>query len=320
MSLQNYVVISPPNHTAWRAEFERTALQLGQVLGNNMAIIHHIGSTAIPGIYAKPIIDLMPTVYDISLVEACVPAMEALGFEYLGEFGLPGRRYFRKNDAQEHRTHNVHMYQADNPEALRHIIFRDFMIAHPAHAQAYSDLKRTLAQAHPGDIQAYMDGKDAFVKEMEQQALAWRAAHPRKIAVAIIQDSEGRLVMQLRDDLPYITSHNMWGFFGGQVELGEDPFAAIMREINEELNIVADRQHIRLLEAHHVPPDRTYYVYYYEAGHNADNAVLGEGQRIGRFAPETVMHSLKSMPAMLDGHALAPLAVLGLQRYSNSFM
>lgn len=100
----------------------------------------------------------------------------------MGEYGIPGRRYFRKDNAQGdgqrpalgHRTHHVHIFQADSPEVVRHLAFRDFMIAHPDCAQQYSDLKRSLATQYLEDINGYMDGKDEFVKSMEHRALQWR--------------------------------------------------------------------------------------------------------------------------------------------------
>jgi GrpB-like predicted nucleotidyltransferase (UPF0157 family) len=102
--------------------------------------------------------------------------MQSLGYESLGEFGIPGRRYFRRDNAAGERTHQVHAFQGGSPQIPRHVAFRDFLRAHAEVAQQYSDLKRRLAAAHPTDIEAYMDGKDGFIKEMETRALAWVAA------------------------------------------------------------------------------------------------------------------------------------------------
>jgi GrpB-like predicted nucleotidyltransferase (UPF0157 family) len=93
----------------------------------------------------------------------------------MGEFGIPGRRYFRRDDHTGLRTHNVHAFRHDSPHVARHLAFRDFMRAHPELARRYSDLKRALAEQHPHDIEAYMDGKDGFVKDIEARALAWSA-------------------------------------------------------------------------------------------------------------------------------------------------
>lgn len=176
------VEVVPPDPT-WKEKFETEAQQIARVMGENVVAIHHIGSTAIPGIYAKPIIDFLVEVRDIHQTDAHTAEMTAIGYEALGEFGLPGRRYFRKNRSPEIRTHNVHTYEVGSSEITRHLAFRDYLIAHPAIAQQYSDLKQQLAQQHPQDIEGYMDGKDAFVKAIERQALVWyavRAAQPNE--------------------------------------------------------------------------------------------------------------------------------------------
>jgi GrpB-like predicted nucleotidyltransferase (UPF0157 family) len=102
--------------------------------------------------------------------------MEALGYEVMGEYGIPGRRYFRKDDREGIRTHHVHAFEAGSAEAERHLAFRDYMIAHPAEAQRYSELKRRLAQEHPQSLDGYMDGKDGFIKEMNRRAARWRTS------------------------------------------------------------------------------------------------------------------------------------------------
>ena len=100
--------------------------------------------------------------------------MEALGYEAMGEFGLVGRRYFRKEHPPGIRTHHVHTYQVGSPEIERHLAFRDYLLAHPEDAQKYGELKLKLAQKYPEDIEGYINGKDEFVKEIEKKAIQWR--------------------------------------------------------------------------------------------------------------------------------------------------
>ncbi|MGL5874852.1 MAG: GrpB family protein, partial [Xenococcaceae cyanobacterium] len=130
--------------------------------------------TAIPKIYAKPIVDMLVEVNDITQVDKYNSAMEALGYEVMGEFGISGRRYFRKDNKMGVRTHHVHIFEVNSKEVERHLAFRDYMVAHPEDAQKYSELKRRLAKQYPNDINGYMDGKDGFIKEMESLALEWR--------------------------------------------------------------------------------------------------------------------------------------------------
>ena len=159
---------------AWRRRFGAEAKHIGRALGEIVIHLHHIGSTAIPGILAKPIIDFLLEVDDIVRLDHRRSAMEELGYEAMGEFGIPGRRYFRKENTSGIWTHQVHAFEAESPEIERHLAFRDYMIAHPAEAQIYGQLKRRLAREHPNDIEAYMDGKDPYIKEHEARAIAWR--------------------------------------------------------------------------------------------------------------------------------------------------
>src|SRR5688572_23286552 len=100
--------------------------------------------------------------------------MELLGYEVMGEFGIPGRRYFRKDDGEGIRAHQIHTFEASSDQARRHLAFRDFLIAHPDEANQYSALKRRLAAEHPHDADSYMDGKDAFIQQIDRRAAVWR--------------------------------------------------------------------------------------------------------------------------------------------------
>lgn len=165
-----------PHDPRWRDAFEAEAKHVAAALGENVVAIHHIGSTAIANIYAKPIVDVLVEVRDITEVDGRSSAMESLGYEVMGEYGIPSRRYFRKDNREGIRTHHVHAFEAGSADAGRHLAFRDYMIAHPVDAQRYSELKRKLAEEHPQSIDGYMDGKDGFIKEMDRRAAQWRTS------------------------------------------------------------------------------------------------------------------------------------------------
>jgi GrpB-like predicted nucleotidyltransferase (UPF0157 family) len=158
---------------SWREAFETEAAILARVLGDNAVAIHHIGSTAIPGIYAKPVIDILVEFADVEALDALGPQMEQLGYEVMGEFGMPGRRYFRKDNDAGVRTHQIHAFPAGTEQVIRHLAFRDYMVAHPERANAYSELKRRLAAEYPDSMNDYMDGKDGFIKETDEMAALW---------------------------------------------------------------------------------------------------------------------------------------------------
>lgn len=165
-----------PHDAQWADEFARESSRVAEAFGEWHVVIHHIGSTAIPGICAKPVIDMLAVVRDVARLDAQEAEMQALGYEALGEFGLAGRRYFRKDDARGQRTHQVHAFQAGSPQIARHLAFRDYLRAHPGVAREYEALKQQLAARHPADISAYTDGKDALIAEIDARAAAWRAS------------------------------------------------------------------------------------------------------------------------------------------------
>ena len=165
-----------PHDPRWRDAFEAEAKHVAAALGENVVAIHHIGSTAIPNIYAKPVVDLLVEVRDIAEVDGRSSAMESIGYEVMGEYGITGRRYFRKDNQEGIRTHHVHAFGAGSAEVERHLAFRDYMIAHPGDAQRYSELKSKLAEEHPQSIDGYMDGKDGFIKEIDRRATQWRTS------------------------------------------------------------------------------------------------------------------------------------------------
>jgi GrpB-like predicted nucleotidyltransferase (UPF0157 family)/gamma-glutamylcyclotransferase (GGCT)/AIG2-like uncharacterized protein YtfP len=166
-----------PHDPNWKSAFEKEATQLRSALGSSVTAIHHIGSTAISGIYAKPVIDVLVEVIDIDDIDEQRSEMESIGYEVMGEFGIPGRRYFRKDDEDGARTHQLHVFAAGSRQVTRHLAFRDFLITHPRAAKEYSDLKIKLAAEHLHDMEPYMDGKDPFIKAIDAQC----SAHQHKV-------------------------------------------------------------------------------------------------------------------------------------------
>ena len=170
-------VLVVPYNPAWAGAYRTEARRLARILEAQLISIHHIGSTAVPGLAAKPILDLLPVVRNIEQVNSLIPAFEAIGYESLGEFGIPGRRYFRKGG--DRRTHQVHVFQeSQRQDILRHLALRDYLRTHPEAAAAYGALKQELAERCPYDIEGYCNGKDTFVKELERKALEWVRSSP----------------------------------------------------------------------------------------------------------------------------------------------
>lgn len=155
----------------WSFDFAEEAAKLKLIFGNEIVDIHHIGSTSVPGLKAKPIIDIMPVVQDIGIIDQYNQAMQNIGYKPKGENGIPGRRYFQKGG--DNRSHHVHIYQVGSKEIHRHLAFRDYLKSYPDIMERYSELKERLAQQFPYDIDSYIKGKELLAKEIEEKALEW---------------------------------------------------------------------------------------------------------------------------------------------------
>ncbi len=151
--------------------FAEEAEKLKSIFGDQIVNIHHIGSTSVPGLKAKPIIDIMPVVKDIGLVDKYNQKMEDLGYDSKGENGIPERRYFQKGG--DNRSHHVHIYQVGSNEIKRHLAFRDYLREQSVEKKNYGELKDKLARQFPYDITSYINGKEHLVKEIELKALKW---------------------------------------------------------------------------------------------------------------------------------------------------
>ncbi len=153
--------------TEWVADFEAERDRLAEVFSGSGAAIEHIGSTAVPGLAAKPIIDVLVGVERLEDAEVRIEPLRALGYEYVPEYEreIPDRRYFRR-PSRRPRTHHLHCVEHGGRLWRRHLAFRDRLRASPEKAAEYGALKRSLASAHPDDRTAYLEGKDPFIRRI----------------------------------------------------------------------------------------------------------------------------------------------------------
>ncbi len=167
----NRIVV--PHDPTWSDAFTREAARLSDVLGGNVIALHHIGSTAIPGILAKPIIDILGAVASLEEVDRETAKFERIGYEAMGTFGIDGRRYFRRFDASGMRTHHLHIFKSGSENIERHLAFREYLRGHSERAAEYSALKALLVSDEKMTWESYQDGKDLFVKMTERDAVEW---------------------------------------------------------------------------------------------------------------------------------------------------
>jgi len=155
----------------WPQMFEEEKTRLEQILPDS-AVIEHVGSTSVPGLAAKPIIDIMVGLPDFAQADSLVPQVQSLSYEYVPQFEveMPFRRYFRKETAGV-RTHHIHMVATNSEFWNRHLSFRDYLRAHSNVAAEYAILKRKLAEQEWQDMNAYAASKTEFIRRIEAKAL-----------------------------------------------------------------------------------------------------------------------------------------------------
>ncbi|MFK7921000.1 MAG: GrpB family protein [Bacteroidia bacterium] len=159
-------------HTAeWGKAFVVEKQKLESVLAGSILKVEHIGSTAIPSIVAKPIVDIAITIVHFDDGLKCVPALEANGYLYKGENGIENRHYFR-TDGDIVKFH-LHMFPKGHEKLRDHLLFRDYLIAHPEEARKYNDLKLQLREQFPEDRLAYTEGKDELITDLLSKARKW---------------------------------------------------------------------------------------------------------------------------------------------------
>lgn len=149
----------------WARRFAEERSRISGALGPAALDIQHVGSTAVLGIAAKPILDIAVAIQDFESGFALVPLLVSLGYQYRGENGIPRRHYFTRGNPV--RTHHLHALEQDSPQWERHLRFRDRLLASPALAAQYSDLKLALASTCDGDRKQYQNLKSAFIVEAE---------------------------------------------------------------------------------------------------------------------------------------------------------
>lgn len=181
-----------PHDSGWAAQATAEAARFVACLGPVLIEVHHVGSTAIADIKAKPILDLLPVTADLDALDASRATVEALGYIWWGEYGLAGRRYCTRDDPETgRRLVQLHCYAVGSPEIDRHVAFRDYLCAHPGIARDYERVKLRCAARYPGDSHAYTECKSAWIKRVETDALRWRAncvcpRAPRRVSSTVI--------------------------------------------------------------------------------------------------------------------------------------
>jgi GrpB-like predicted nucleotidyltransferase (UPF0157 family) len=163
----------------WASRFAKEAELISSVIGFLKPTIHHIGSTSVPGLAAKPIIDILREGDDVNPLDGHSGRFESIGYHGRGELGIAGRRFYQK--VGDIRSHQIHAFKRDHFDVLRHLAFREYLVNHPEEAQDYAVLKKKIAQSCGNGIDEYCAGKDKFVKKHERLAVEWYAVNKQRL-------------------------------------------------------------------------------------------------------------------------------------------
>jgi len=150
----------------WLADFAAIAAEIHQALGSLALVIHHVGSTSVPGMAAKPIIDLDVVIADYTVFSAVVEKLASIGYIHEGNLGIPGREAFHYEGKPHLRKHHLYVCPADSPELKRHLTFRDYLRTHPEEAQEYSRVKQEAALLYPQDMDSYIRYKSPCIEKL----------------------------------------------------------------------------------------------------------------------------------------------------------
>ena len=168
MSLTSHISDYDPH---WPAMFEAERVRIQDKFGDLIREIHHVGSTAVLGMKAKPEIDILIVVKSIGDIDPINAGMAELGYDVRGECGIEGRYYYSKN-TQTARTHKAHVCEGSHSNVSRQIAFRDFMRDHPKDADEYAELKTRLAKSNTKGMAEYLDSKRSYIERIIYVAIA----------------------------------------------------------------------------------------------------------------------------------------------------
>lgn len=155
----------------WREHFEREVALISPILVGNLIAIEHIGSTSVPNLAAKPVIDILLEVNSLDVLDTCNAALQHISYKAKGENGISGRRYFQKGG--DKRSHHIHAFAKGDEHLFKHRVFRDYLIAMPNIATEYAKIKQDAAISCNNNSALYCELKSDFIAQHLALAVQW---------------------------------------------------------------------------------------------------------------------------------------------------
>ena len=164
-------IVLAPYNADWPSEFETEKNRIATALSPEWAVVEHIGSTSVPGLAAKPVIDILVGLRDFDRAMEAVDSLESIGYAYLPQYEdtMPYRRLLILEE-EDKRSVNLHMVAIDTEFWARHLRFRDYLRSHPEVRDAYNQLKTDLAQKDWASVNDYAQAKTEFIRRIEAEA------------------------------------------------------------------------------------------------------------------------------------------------------
>ena len=174
-----------PYDPAWQARFEELVQHLLSILAGRDVHVEHVGSTSVPGLAAKPILDVDVVLQNGTDFEQVKAALEADGYYHVGDLGIAGREAFKYDSKPEFMPHHLYVLLDNSEELRRHLTFRDWLRSHPEDREAYAQVKITAARQFPGDISAYIDAKSGVIFDIYQRCGLYQPQSLLELAASV---------------------------------------------------------------------------------------------------------------------------------------
>lgn len=162
-------VLVVPYEAQWKQDFSKICEEIRGALGELALSVEHVGSTSVEGLSAKPIIDIDVVIEDESKLPAVIEAFAEIGYQHEGNLGIEGREAFKYESKEHLRKHHLYVCTKDSPELRRHLLFRDYLRAHPEAVREYSRIKEEGARLYPWDIDSYIRHKSPWIERIYRE-------------------------------------------------------------------------------------------------------------------------------------------------------